>query len=94
MFSPLFFKVVNIVLLALNAFVFFAPKRPMQNVNSNAAGILGLIALVMVIVFVTHLLLTIGAIYFEKATLLKVITWIMIPLSLVFWFYTVPMIRL
>jgi hypothetical protein len=93
MSSHLLFKVINIALLVINPLVFFAPKKPMNNVNSNAAGILALIALVIIIVFVIHVLLTCVALYFNKVMLLKVITFIMVPFSLVFWYYAIPMIR-
>ena len=93
MSSLFLFKVVNIALLVFNAFVFFAPKRSVHNINSNAAGILGLIALVIILVLVIHLLLTFVAFYFNKVMLLKVIAFIMVPVSIVFWYYAIPMIR-
>jgi hypothetical protein len=87
------FKLINFTLLVLNAVVFFAPKKPMNNVTANAAGILALIALVVIIVFVTHLILTLVATYFNKSIMLTVMAVIMVPASMVFWYYTVPMIR-
>lgn len=93
MTSLFLFKVINIVLLLINVVVFFAPKKPMSNVNSNAAGMLALIAVVMIIVFFIHVTLTSIAIYFNKETLLRVTTYIMVPASMVFWWYVVPTVR-
>jgi hypothetical protein len=88
------FKLVNVALLIVNAVIFFVPKKPMSNVSSNAAGILALIAMVIIVIFALHLILTGVAIYYNKIMLLKILTFLMVPASLVFWFYAVPMIRL
>jgi len=93
MTSLFFFKLLHLALLVINAVVFFAPKKPMNNVTSNAAGILALIALVIMTVFVVHLIVTLIAIYFNKSMLLKVMAIIMVPASVLFWYYAVPMIR-
>lgn len=87
------YKLINIGLLILNAAIFFAPKKPMNNLNSNGAGILALFALVIIIVFVIHLILTGVALYFNKITLLKIMIVLMVPASLVFWYYAAQMIQ-
>ena len=87
------FKLINIILLIFNALVFFAPKKPMNNLTSNGAGILALIALVIIAVYVVHFILTGVAFYFNSVTLFKVIAFLMIPASAVFWYYAFQMIH-
>jgi hypothetical protein len=93
MLSIRIFQILNIALIIINGIVLFIPKRPMTGVHSNAAGGLMMIALAMLFVFAAHIILTVVAIYYQKDLMIKIVGIVMIPLSLMIWYWLGPLIR-
>jgi hypothetical protein len=87
------FGVVNTIIAVLNCFVLFMPKKPVSGMHSNAAGGLMLFALILMVVIFTHIILLSIALIKNKKTLLRIMTLLMLPLSLLFWYFIIPMIQ-
>jgi hypothetical protein len=85
------FQILNVSLLIINGVVLFIPKT-MHGVHTNAAGGLMLIALAMLFIFASHLILTGIGLYYSKTKLLKGVGVIMVPISLMIWYWFVPLI--
>ncbi len=87
-------QLINIVLIVINGLVFFMPKKPVSGMHTNAAGGLMLFALALIVILLLHLILFIVAYLYGKTLLLKILTGIMIPLSLLFWYVIGPTVRI
>ena len=81
------FKFLNASLCLANAVILFMPKKPMSGVHSNAAGIIALVALAMIIAVVVQAALTIAGWYYGKLGMLIGLFIVMVPLSLLMWYF-------
>ena len=86
-------QLINVLIIVINGLVLFMPKKPISGMHSNAAGGLMLIALAVIVVLVIHLILFIVASVYGKTLLLKILTGVMIPVSLLFWYVIGPTMR-
>lgn len=89
--SPKVLGVINIIIAILNGIIIFMPKKPVSGIHSNAAGGLIIFGLGMLIVLVLHVILLSVGLYYQKTTLLRVITFIIIPISVLFWYFMFPL---
>lgn len=85
---------INVLIIIINGLVFFMPKKPVPGMHTNAAGGLALFALAVVVIMLLHLILFIVASAYGKTLLLKILTGIIIPVSLLFWYVIGTTIRI
>lgn len=82
-------KIANILIVVVNSILFISPRAPISYMPSNAAGMLIIIAVAIAFIYLAHLVLLIIALCYQKTVLLRVLSFIMIPLSLLFWSFLV-----
>ncbi|NJN41722.1 MAG: hypothetical protein HC811_05285 [Flammeovirgaceae bacterium] len=79
-----FYKIANVLIIVGNVILILIPKKTVSNVHSNAAGTLSMIAIGLAVVYLIHIVLFIVAIYFNKMQLLRILTFIYMPITLSF----------
>lgn len=85
-------QVVNILIVLVNSIIFIIPKKPVSHMQTNAAGLMVLVAVVVVLIHITHIVLLAIAMYYRKQTLLIALSIFLIPLSLLYWLFVFPML--
>lgn len=80
-------QLVNILLIVVNGIIFVMPKKPVSNMQSNAAGMMIMIAIGIGVLYIAHIILLSISMYYNKPLLLRVLTVIAVPLSMAFWYF-------